>query len=78
MKTEEPENSKCGQVTLISAPTGDINDGNSEIKIGLALLSKMRRQNKNTDTTMHGIRGFSLVLPEVQIYLRDSFQEREN
>ena len=54
------------------------NDGNSEIKIGLDLLSKMRRQNKNTDTTTHGIRGFPSILPKVQIYLRDPFQKREN
>jgi hypothetical protein len=38
----------------------------------------MRRQNKNTDTTTHDIRGFSLVLPEVQIYLCDPFQGRKN
>jgi len=47
-------------------------------KNGLALLPKMRRQNENADTTTHGVRGFSSILPEVQIYLRDSFQGRKN
>ena len=44
----------------------------------LALLSQMRRQNKDTDTTAHGIRGFSSVLPKVQIYLCDLLPRREN
>ena len=41
-------------------------------------MPKMWRQNKNTDTTAHGVRGISSILPEVQIYLRDPFQERKN
>ena len=44
----------------------------------MALLPKMRRQNKNADTTAYGAGGFSAVLSEVQIYLCDPFQERKN
>ena len=55
-----------------------INGRNPAIKIRLALLPEMRRQNKDTDTTAHGIRGFSSVLPKVQIYLCDLLPRREN
>ena len=44
----------------------------------MALLPQMRRQDKDTDTTAHGIRGLSSILPKVQIHLRDPFQGREN
>ena len=44
----------------------------------MALLSKMWWQNKNTDTPTYGAGGLSSILPEVQIYLCDPFQEREN
>ena len=46
--------------------------------VELALLSKMWWQNKNTDTPTYGAGGLSSILPEVQIYLCDPFQEREN
>ena len=36
------------------------------------------RQNKNADTDPYGIGGFSAILPEVQIHLRNSFQGRKN
>ena len=42
------------------------------------MLPKMRRQNKDTDPATYSVGGFSAILPEVQIYLRDPFQEREN
>ena len=45
---------------------------------GLALLPQMRRQNENADTAAHGIRGFSPILPKVQIYLCDPFQGRKH
>ena len=38
----------------------------------------MRRQNKDTDTATYSVGGFSAILPEVQIYLCDPFQGREN
>lgn len=41
-------------------------------------LPQMRRENTNADTRTHGIGGFSSVLSEVQIHMRDIFQEREN
>ena len=44
----------------------------------MALLPKMRRQNKNADTVTYGIRGFPAILSKVQIHLRDSFQRRKN
>ena len=44
----------------------------------LALLSQMRRQNKDADTAAHGIRGVPSILSEVQIYLCDPFQGRKN
>ena len=52
-----------------------MNGGDFEIEIGVAFLSQMRRQNKNTGTTAYGVRGLSFVLPKVQIYLCDSFQK---
>ena len=38
----------------------------------------MRWQNKDTDTATYGAGGFSSILPEVQIHLRDSFQGWKN
>ena len=35
-------------------------------------------QNKNADTATYGAGGLSSILPEVQIHLRDLFQERKN
>ena len=57
---------------------GDIDDGSIENEIGVALLPKLRRKDENADTTPYGAGGLSAVLPKVQIYLRDSFQERKN
>ena len=34
---------------------------------------KMRRKNKNADTGTYSLGEFSFILPEVQIYLRNSF-----
>ena len=51
-------------------------DRHGQIRIRLDSLPQMRRQNENTDTTAHGIRGISSILPEVQVYLRDPFQGR--
>ena len=53
------------------AKRGATNGRNPEI--ALALLPKMRRQNKNADTGTYSLGGFSFILPEVQIYLRNSF-----
>ena len=39
----------------------------------MALLSKMRRKNEDTDTTTYGVGGFSTILSEVQIHLCDLF-----
>lgn len=50
----------------------------SKYKNRLALLSKMRWQNTDTDTATYGVRGFSTILSEIQIYLRNSLQEWEN
>lgn len=44
----------------------------------MAPLSQMWRKNTNADTVAHGVGGFSAILSEVQIYLRDIFQERKN
>lgn len=38
----------------------------------------MWRKNKNADTCTHGIGGLPAILSEVQVYLRDTFQERKN
>ena len=42
----------------------------------MAPLPEMRRQDENADTAAYGIGGLSSLLPEVQIRLRDPFQER--
>lgn len=55
---------------------GGIDDGKLENEIGLASLSEMRQQDKNTDTATYGAGGFSSILPEVQIHLCDPFQGR--
>ena len=44
----------------------------------MALLPQMRRKNTNADTTTHGFSGFPSILSEVQVHLRDRFQERKN
>ena len=44
----------------------------------LASLPEMRRQNKDADTSTYGIGGFSSILSEVQIHLRDPLQGWEN
>ena len=44
----------------------------------MALLPQMRRKNTNADTIAHGFSGFSSILSEVQVRLRDIFQERKN
>ena len=44
----------------------------------MADLPQMRRKNTNADTRTYGIGGFSSILPEVQVYLRDPLQERKN
>lgn len=44
----------------------------------LALLSQMRRQNKDADPAAYSSGGFSAVLPKVQIQLCDSIPERKN
>lgn len=44
----------------------------------LALLSQMRRQNKDADPAAYSSGGFSAVLPKVQIHLRDSLSKRNN
>ena len=44
----------------------------------MASLPQMWRQNKNTDTSTHGLRGLSFVLPKVQIHLCDLLQEWKN
>ena len=45
----------------------------SEYLMNMKKLPKMRRQNKNADTGTYSLGGFSFILPEVQIYLRNSF-----
>ena len=42
----------------------------------LALLSQMRRQNKDADPAAYSSGGFSAVLPKVQIQLCDSGTEK--
>ena len=44
----------------------------------MAPLPRMRRKNTNAGTVTHGVGGFSAILSEVQIYLRDILQERKN
>ena len=44
----------------------------------MASLPQMRGQNKNTDTSTHGLRGLSSILPKVQIHLCDLFQKWKN
>ena len=41
-------------------------------------MSQMWRQNKNADTVTYGVGGFSSILPKMQIYMRDPFQEWKN
>ena len=53
-------------------------DGKRKRQGQLAVLPQMRRQNTNSDTDAHGVGGFPSVLPQVQIFLCDSFQERKN
>lgn len=47
-------------------------------KITWLRCPQMRRENTNAGTVAHGVGGFSAILPEVQIYLRDIFQEWKN
>lgn len=42
----------------------------------MALLSEMRWQNKNSDTTTYGIGGLSVILSEMQIHLCDTLTWR--
>ena len=37
------------------------------------MLPQMRQQNTNAGTAGHGLGGFSAILSEVQIYMRDPF-----
>ena len=54
------------------------NDGDLAIRIGLAPLPQMRRQDENAGTAAHGAGGLPSVLPQVQIHLCDRFQGRKN
>ena len=48
-----------------------LHGGSAEIKDGMAALPQMRRQDEGADAAAHGAGGFSAVLPQVQIQLRD-------
>ena len=68
----------AGAVSILADKRSEGSQMDETLKIALALLPKMRRQNKNADTDPYGIGGFSAILPKVQIHLRDSFQGRKN
>ena len=67
-----------GQTTALTNGQVIGNDGDLAIRIGLAPLPQMRRQDENTGPATHGAGRLSSVLPEVQIRLCDSFQRRQN
>ena len=69
---------KRGRATALTNGQVIGNDGDLAIRIGLAPLPQMRRQDENAGTAAHGAGGFPSVLPQVQIHLCDRFQGRKN